>query len=420
VNRKKIGVILTAKAPLPHPVTGDSWLQAIQKEFDVLFLDSKTKPSDPEFLKKIEAEHPVLVLAPLGPYLKWIHQLGFEKTAVKTASFWVGYTSEPLDLHPLDDTPPLSDLKIIDFSQITGTEALRLIKTLAIPSLRAGLGPLLGSPQTPIYCENWIHATGLGFRLDQILALPEVAETRWMARAHCIRILLLALWSLFEEENPRKAYFQIGADSEILAFRLYYSLSPSSFANPPDRLLQFSPLSQKHSTQSLPRQTLLKFSNFLRVHEIPEKYEFEVTVGLLNSVTQGSSQDRTHFVWTHPRATLPSTEQPYEIPNPHSPQLKVLPPISLPTLRLKNIHSPRNQQETLASVIQAFQERYFDAKYQIRQFEIQLLEMEKKGTSAPEMKELRLKMEALANREISWMKQMSQVLHSKKKSQKRK
>jgi hypothetical protein len=64
------------------------------------------------------------------------------------------------------------------------------------------------------------------------------------------------------------------------------------------------------------------------------------------------------------------------------------------------------------ALLDAFQERYFDARFQIRQFELQILELEKKGANASEMDSLRLKMSALANREQAWIKKIAATVES--------
>jgi len=65
----------------------------------------------------------------------------------------------------------------------------------------------------------------------------------------------------------------------------------------------------------------------------------------------------------------------------------------------------------LESLLQAFQEKYFEAKFQIRQFEIQIQTLKEQGGSKDEIKEIRLKMEALLNRQKSWIKRLSDLIN---------
>ncbi len=69
---------------------------------------------------------------------------------------------------------------------------------------------------------------------------------------------------------------------------------------------------------------------------------------------------------------------------------------------------------------QELQIKYFDAKYKIREFELQILDIQKRGGTPEQLQELRLKMEALLNREKSWIGKLMNILQPfprKKKTQ---
>ncbi len=70
-------------------------------------------------------------------------------------------------------------------------------------------------------------------------------------------------------------------------------------------------------------------------------------------------------------------------------------------------------------MIEAFQERYFDARFQIRQLELEIVAMEKKGGTPEEITNIRQKMEALANREQAWIKKLAGTLDMYKKAGKK-
>lgn len=75
---------------------------------------------------------------------------------------------------------------------------------------------------------------------------------------------------------------------------------------------------------------------------------------------------------------------------------------------VKSAHFPPEEAEGL---IETFQKRFFDARLQLRQFEVELKKMEYSGTSPEETRELKLKMEALANRQKAWLKSLSKTLN---------
>ena len=64
------------------------------------------------------------------------------------------------------------------------------------------------------------------------------------------------------------------------------------------------------------------------------------------------------------------------------------------------------------SLLEAFQERYFDAKYQIRQLELEIVALEKRNATPEEINNLKQKMAALANREESWIKKLASTIEA--------
>jgi hypothetical protein len=71
------------------------------------------------------------------------------------------------------------------------------------------------------------------------------------------------------------------------------------------------------------------------------------------------------------------------------------------------------------ALLEAFQNRYFEAKFQIRQFELEIEALESKKASPQEINTLRLKMEALLNREKAWIKKLLITLEAYKDSVKK-
>ena len=63
-------------------------------------------------------------------------------------------------------------------------------------------------------------------------------------------------------------------------------------------------------------------------------------------------------------------------------------------------------------LLDAFQERYFDARYRIRQFELQIEKLEKEGGKPYDIEVLHLKMQALENRERAWIRKLMATLEN--------
>lgn len=94
---------------------------------------------------------------------------------------------------------------------------------------------------------------------------------------------------------------------------------------------------------------------------------------------------------------------------------------SKPKLRLVPAEpNPKTSQESdPEELLEAFQKKYFEAKYQIRQFELQILDLQKRGSSPEAIKELQLKMEALLNREKAWIKKLMGTIEIFKEAKKK-
>jgi hypothetical protein len=361
---------------------------------------------------------------------------------------------------------------ILDFTSLEANEIANLLGSLAIDSQRSGIRPLLAA-QTPIYSDTWFGNQGQGARIDQVLSIAEIAKSNWSKRAPSIRILLSAFWSLIYEEgsgkselvqanagkSSPKAYFQIAADSNALCLRLYYYTLPH--LSPKDALQQFWPNS---NTPSRASQLLLRYADFVRIHSISETADVEIVVGLLPSAPAEKSIDNFRTLWIEPLAAKLLNSPPYEAPDPKSSGIRPLPPVasvasSIPITSTEAQDGTSKSQRALASataqildlrkklteredkiqelrsggvgianptappdaenLLEAFQQKYFEAKFQIREFEIQIENLRKNGGTPEEIRELKLKMEALMNREKAWIKKLMGTLEEFRKSAKR-
>jgi hypothetical protein len=414
--------------------------------------------NEEQILQKIKKTHYDLILLPIHRYISWIKvegALGMTRTSGPTVA---GYLSETTPFFKIPS--PASYLRriILDFSNVTPSEILLLVRSLCQDTHRSGLKPLLHDTQSPIYCESWYGSQGLGTRIDHILALPEIAQSDWIKRSSAIRIILSAFWGMIYEEGPgkahrtqgasadvAKAYFQLGISPQCLSFRLYYYTIPH--LTPQDAIKQFWP---NADLPTKPAQLILRYSDMTRIHTIQETSDMEVVSALFQSASAEKNPEHARTIWIEPLSAKLISEPPYEAPSPQAPHLKALPSVSVSNPKLRVIDTPSPQllhdasskiielkkkvderEETIRelksggigsstplpppdpeSLLEAFQQRYFDARYQIRQFELQIEQIQNKGGSAEELETLRQKMDALANREKAWIKTLMKTLET--------
>jgi hypothetical protein len=194
----------------------------------------------------------------------------------------------------------------------------------------------------------------------------------------------------------------------------------------------------------------------VRVHKIAETQDVEV-VALLHhdSAPSIENPNQVHTLWVEPIAQHLVTETPYEAPSASNPQLRALTPPIAPAQNNAQAQNPSQAQsralietamqvkklkETLAekdelirdlrmggvgmprqtalpppdeeALLEAFQERYLEARFQIRQFEVAIANAETKGATVQELEELKLKMQALEAREQAWIRRLATILET--------
>lgn len=411
--------------------------------------------SENAILEKIAKEHFDLVLAPFHKYQTWNRiegHLGLNRTSGPT---FAGYFCEPQPLAKLPEPTGKMRRIILDFLDLTPAEIQVLIRSLIVDQHRSGLKPLL-KQNTTIFCESWYGNQGQGTRIDQILNLPDLANGNWNKRFSSIRFILSAFWSLVYEEGPGKsevaqnpsnpkAYFQIGMDANVVCMRLYFYMLPHW--SPKDAIQEFWPDRSKPTKAA---QVLLRFADFLRVHTVSETADIEIVAGLFHSSPAEKSPDHLHSLWVEPLAAKLIIEPPFETPGPKSPQLKALANVSMAPSKLRLVSSQDTLQDLKSSLnekeeiirelrsgglgtakplpppdaeglLEAFQQRFFEARFQIRQFELQIDAIQKQKPSpqqTAQMADLKLKMEALINRENAWIKKIMQILEAFRESKK--
>jgi hypothetical protein len=458
ISREKVGV-------LSHKI------QSLRQQFAVQVIKAE-ETSEDDLIQRVEKKEFQLILAPVHKYQEWARLEGAFGASRTSGPTFAGYFCEPVPFYQLPEPRGQHRSILLDFTHLSSEELVVLVRSVLIDSARSGLRPLLET-NALIYCESWYGSQGQGSRIDAILGLNEIAKTLWIKRSSAIRIILSALWSMIYEEGPGKtdssslphpdrvpkAYFQLGADATTLVFRLCFYHAPH--CTPKEALQKFWP---DATAPTRAAQLLVKFSDFVRVHTLADTSDIEVVVGFFNSAPAEKNPNEAHSLWIEPIAARLYLEPPYEAPGPQAPHLRALPNVSLAhprpraleaandssnpaknqvilaaTAKIKELKNKvAEQNETIhelrtggigtthvlpppdiEALLEAFQQRYFEARYEIRQFEIQIEEMQKRGANPKKMETLRLKMEALANRERAWIKKLVATLETYKEARRR-
>jgi hypothetical protein len=426
------------------------------------------KTTETALLTQLDKANYDLVFLPWHLYFSWSRAEAFWGLTRTSGPTVAGYFCENVPTKEFTEQPDSLRTLLFDFANLQGSEIALLVKSLQKDTLRSGIRPLL-DVDAKIYVENWFGAQGLGNRIDSVLGLSEFSDPKWSKRGNSMRICLNALWSLIYEEGPGKgemgatlfapkAYFQVACDRDTAVFRLCYS-SPSS--TPKDFANNYWPNSK---TPTSPSQLLMRYADFVRVHTFANSSDLEVVVGFMGSAVSEQAHGQLHTVWVEPLAPHLFTEAAFEAPSPAAPRLRPLPnAMAEPKSALRSIHAaltsetPANpapssteatvielksilkrKEETISelksggvgtasplpppdadSLLEAFQEKYFDARFQIRQLELEIVAMEKRGATPEEFTNIRLKMEALANREQAWIKKLAGTIELLKTARKK-
>jgi hypothetical protein len=275
--------------------------------------------------------------------------------------------------------------------------------------------------------------------------------------------------SVSDEKTPR-ACFQVAASAVTLSMRLCYAM-PGWSAK--DALAAFWPDTDNPTGAA---QLLLKYSDALRVHTLSGTNDVEVVASLFRARPAEKVHSTLHTLWVEPLQPQLVSEIPFETPPPGShlnpnALLKALPPVMPESARrssapgasspasghtagsltssegaqakerfifesavklreLKRVIADRDEtiRELKAGgvgtatplpppdaegLLEAFQQRYQEARFQIRQFELQIAELEQSGPgrlNQEAVQSLRLKMAALEARERAWIKHIGETI----------
>lgn len=287
-----------------------------------------------QFLIKMEENQGSLFLIPWYRYLSWSKAEAFYGLTRTTGPTLAGYHFGGLTVDDLG-TPEHLRTILIDFAGPGPTDVANIVRSLMVDTQRSGILPVLeyGDHKTKstVYCENWMDQYGLGHRIDALMNIPEIGKTDWMERSGAIRIVMSALWSLVYEEGPGKsefaqsltsgqpkAWFQVGATSSCLAFRLSYSVPTWS---PKDALGNFWPSHERPGTAA---QLLRRYADFLRVHRVADSPDIEIVVAFYKAAPAERAPGNIQTLWIEPIAARLVEEAPYEKLGPDRPHLKPL------------------------------------------------------------------------------------------------
>jgi hypothetical protein len=414
-------------------------------------------------LKKLEAKTYDLVLAPWYRYLAWSHIEAFYGLTRTSGPTFAGYFCDGVLPYEIGEQADHLRAILIDFNGLSTHEASLILRTLLKDYTRSGILPFF-EKGTSIFYENWFGGQGLGLRLDSLLGIPGIANTEWIKRSRALRLCFMSLWSLIYDEGPGKgeftqaitssnpkAAFQIAVDSRCIIMRLCYSM-PSW--TPRDALRIFWPVSNTHTS---PGQLLTKYADFVRVHTIPEASDIEITIGFFESAPAEKTFNQVHTLWIEPIAATLVQEIPFETHSPEASHLKPLPTAALHPRKQseqawnKNAETAKDRfifesankirelkkelddkseamkelrrggvgtaKSTLPmdpeTLLEIFQEKYFESRLQIRKFQLEIADLEEKDNLneyEAQINTLKHKMETLEKRERSWLKKISDTL----------
>lgn len=276
--------------------------------------------SEEELIGRIKHQSIDLLMVPWHTYL---HYQKLEATFGLTRTHgptMVGYFAEDVSPFELQEQDHHFRTILIDLNRLSTVEAASVLRCLLRDSTRWGLRPLLQS-STNLHFESWSAQVGMGFRIDTVLGLNEIANSHWAKRANSIRILVSALWSLIFDNGPGKAdrgrtgaertnraYFEVGVDAHGLGLRLCYS-EPGWKVK--DVLNQFWPGAL---TPSAAGQILFQYSDLIRVHVDPDTSGIEITCMLFPSGPAERSTDIMRTLWIEPLSSMTRLERFAEAP----------------------------------------------------------------------------------------------------------
>lgn len=424
-------------------------VNALRSYADVRYYPGNLTEED--LVQRVSKESFDLLLVPWHNYLRYQKlEAHFGLTRMHGPTV-VGYFAEDLSPNELQEEDHNFRAILVDLNRLATEEAATIIKSLLRDSTRWGLKPLL-QPANFLHYETWNAQVGLGFRIDSILELNEIASSHWSKRSNTIRILTSALWSLIFDNGPGKAdrgkmgsekpprgYFEVSADSHGLGLRLCY-VEPGWKVK--DVLHQFWPGALTPSTAG---QILLQYADFVRVHVDPENSEIEVTVMLYPSAPAERANDSLRTLWIEPLSHLTRLERFTESPETqehyHKPLItnhdligraaekidRLKKEITDKTGEIQNLKSKGNVSENIFiypaglngdQLLELFNRRVTESKMKIKSLQSQISMLRKdKNEDRLEATRLMQEIRELAAAQKSWIAKISETVENYQKAQ---
>jgi hypothetical protein len=304
-------------------------LNLFRQYAEVRLLDGNL--DEDQFLAKMDENQGSLFLIPWYRYLSWSKAEAFYGLTRTSGPTIAGYHFGDIRIDDLG-TPDHLRTILIDLAGPSPADAARVVRNLLVDVERSGILPLLDTQtKNTVFCESWMDQQGLGHRIDALTGIPEIGKTDWMSRSGAIRIVMSALWGLIYEEGPGKsefaqtltagqpkAWFQVSANSQCLAFRLVYSMPNWS---PKDVLVNFWPSAERPGS---PAQLLRRYSDLLRIHRIADSPDLEIVAAFFKAAPADRAPENVHTLWIEPLAARLVHDVPYEKLGPERPHLKPL------------------------------------------------------------------------------------------------
>ena len=429
--------------------------------------------TEAQLLKKLETEKPNLLLLPWHRYLAWSKVDPFFGSNRVGGTLVCGYFSEPLKWEELGIEPGRGRMALLDLAHSSPQEAGQIVTMMADESRRGGLHGWLETSAG--HSDLWWAGAPLGSKIDAVLALPQLAQGEWSKRIPAVRLIMTALWSVIFDEGPGKisdlnrrapkAGFQVAVNGYALAMRLGFMM-PGWGTNASALKEAMKDLWPDASQPGRCWQLLHQHADFIRVHSVSETGEIELTVALLASAASRQTPSRMRTLWVDPISAkhlaqeplMPKTTNDGAAASTNAAAAPgaggstavhantIVAAVTAERAKFKTFLSDTaNKMRDLkkavidrdevirelrsggvgtapplppadgAALLEAFQQRYFEAQYQMRQLQIQIDRAEKEGATPGQLDQIKKKIQILFEQEKGWIGQIQQTLLTYKK-----
>ncbi|MGK5086679.1 hypothetical protein WDW86_03920 [Bdellovibrionota bacterium FG-2] len=421
--RVPIAFVVENNAELPRLI------QILSRKFDVDVFSSQS--SEEALMVEFSRKTYALILAPADCYLRWSRveaHYGITRTSGPT---FAGYFTAPLISTGSRRASSAHRVILMDFTQDLPERHAHWIGVLAKDSNRAGMSPLFLNKPPPFYSENWMAQEEQDSRFEQLLRLPEIAESHWKSLANAMRVCLGAVWGWVYDEGAAvvssapKVFFQFAANSDLLVFRFLLSCQG---LKPTQVVESFWP--GNHAPDSFP-VLLATHADVVRVHPFAESPFVELTLGFFPKTTRQISRGMCRNFWVEPLDPALLQEPQFVASENLSryPQLRAFPFNSVSNAKVQQTRILQTQVQGLiqklserealirelrsggvgtptqlpppdaVGLLEAFRGHYFQIENELRGLEVELQELQKSAPNSREVSHFEHKILALTQKE---------------------